>query len=75
MQISKLFSDLNRTLSHSGKSQPHRINIPGFNKEDNGIGDVIKNVTKSVGFSPCDGCQRRAENLNRWLVFSPQNRK
>lgn len=30
-----------------------------------GLGDVIKDATKAVGIKPCEGCQKRAEALNR----------
>lgn len=52
--------------------QPHRLNIPGFIKEEVGLGDVIKRVTYAAGVKPCSGCSRRAAALNRWLVFSPR---
>ena len=50
--------------------QPRRVNLPGFISEDVGLGDVVKQVTSSVGFRPCGGCLRRAQTLNSWLVFS-----
>ena len=37
-----------------GERQPHRLNIPGFIKEEVGLGDVIKRATYAVGFKPCD---------------------
>jgi hypothetical protein len=38
-----------------------------------GLGDVIKRVTRKVGFDPCGGCERRAAVLNRWVAFTPLN--
>ena len=55
--------------------QPQRLNIPGFIKEEVGLGDVIKRVTYAAGIKPCSGCGRRAAALNRWLVFSPRHPK
>jgi hypothetical protein len=49
----------------------HRVRLPGFVSDgDVGLGDVVKRATTSVGVRPCGGCARRAEALNRWLVFS-----
>lgn len=55
--------------------QPHRLNIPGFIKEEIGLGDVVKRVSSTIGIRPCSSCQRRAIALNRWLVFSPRRPK
>ena len=30
-----------------------------------GLGDVVASVTKSVGLTPCGGCQQRREALNK----------
>ena len=50
--------------------QPYRVRLPGFiHKDDIGLGDVVKRATSSVGIKPCGGCERRAQVLNRWLVF------
>jgi hypothetical protein len=62
-------------LTHKEQRQPLCLNIPGFIKEEVGLGDVIKRVTSAVGIKPCHGCQRRATALNQWLVFSPHRRK
>lgn len=51
--------------------KPYRARLPGFlTDEDVGLGDVIKRATSMVGIKPCGGCARRADALNRWLVFS-----
>lgn len=53
------------------KSQPYRVRLPGFiSEEDVGLGDLIKRATSAAGIKPCGGCQRRADTLNRWMVFS-----
>jgi hypothetical protein len=49
---------------------PHRIRLPGFIKEEIGLGDVIKKVTYAMGIKPCAGCERRAATLNRWMRFT-----
>jgi hypothetical protein len=55
----------------SGPPPVHRVRLPGFVSDgDVGLGDVVKRATSSVGVRPCGGCARRAEVLNRWLVFS-----
>ena len=51
-------------------AEPIRLRLPGFISEDVGFGDVIKHVTSAAGISPCGGCQKRAQMLNSWLVFS-----
>ena len=59
--------------SKSEGKQPKKLNIPGFiSDEDIGLGDVIKRATSYIGIEPCGGCQKRAETLNRFLVFSPR---
>lgn len=53
---------------HAG--QPRRVRLPGFLKEDGlGLGDAMKRMTYAMGIKPCRGCERRAEALNRWIVF------
>jgi len=52
-------------------SPDHRVRMPGFiTDEEIGLGDVIKRTTSYFGIKPCGGCVRRAEALNRWLVFT-----
>jgi hypothetical protein len=54
--------------------QPKRVKLPGFISEEIGLGDAVKYVTSSMGIRPCGGCERRAQTLNRWFVFSPGKR-
>jgi hypothetical protein len=57
------------------EDRPRPVRLPGFiTKEDVGLGDVIKRVTSTFGIRACDRCQRRAEALNRWLVFTGRHR-
>ena len=54
------------------RRSPYRVRLPGFvSDEPIGLGDIIKRVTYTAGIEPCGGCERRAEALNNWLVFSP----
>jgi len=67
----KMKADANHTdRPHPNESQPHRVRLPGFiSEEEVGFGDVIKRTTSYFGVKPCGGCVRRADALNRWLVF------
>jgi hypothetical protein len=38
-------------------------------KEIQGLGDVIANITNSVGIEPCEGCKDRQFGLNRLFNF------
>ena len=48
----------------------HRVRLPGFIKDEIGLGDAIKRVTYAMGVKPCAGCERRAAALNRWMHFT-----
>jgi len=51
--------------------KPHQIRLPEFILvKPIGLGDAIKQATTSMGIKPCSGCQKRAEALNRRLIFS-----
>jgi hypothetical protein len=51
--------------------KPYRVRLPGFvSDQDVGLGDAIKRASSTVGIRPCDGCNRRAETLNRWFAVS-----
>jgi hypothetical protein len=58
-----------------GTSEPqpvHRVRVPAFLVEENeiGLGDVVRRATYALGVkSPCGGCARRAQALNRWMSF------
>ena len=54
------------------QSKPVKVRLPGFvSDKEIGLGDVIKRATSTLGIRPCGGCHRRAETLNRWVVFRP----
>lgn len=69
----------NSSQSHSEdispKLEPYRVRLPGFLVEDIGMGDAIKRATAYIGVSPCGGCERRAEALNRRVVFTGRGRR
>lgn len=49
----------------------HRVRLPGFLVENEiGFGDMIKRTTSAMGIKPCEGCQKRAAALNRWMTFT-----
>jgi hypothetical protein len=55
---------------------PHRVRLPGFiTGEEIGLGDVIKRTTSYIGIRACGGCHRRADVLNRWMVFTNRDSK
>jgi hypothetical protein len=50
---------------------PHHVRLPGFiTDEEIGLGDAMKRAASYVGIRPCGGCRRRADALNRWMVFT-----
>jgi hypothetical protein len=55
---------------------PRRVRLPRIVTDDDiGLGDVVKRVTTAVGVRPCMGCAKRAEALNRRLVFHSRRSK
>lgn len=65
----------NRAQPETPVPARHRVRLPGFLiEQDVGLGSVIKRSTSYIGINPCGGCQRRANALNRWIVFSPWRR-
>jgi hypothetical protein len=50
---------------------PFRVRLPGFIRDEEiGLGDAVKRTTSYLGMKTCASCGRRAEALNRWLVFT-----
>jgi hypothetical protein len=41
----------------------------GRPRKNKGLGDVIANVTTAIGIEPCDGCNRRKDQLNKLFPF------
>jgi hypothetical protein len=55
---------------------PYRVRLPGFVSDaEIGLGDLIKQTTSVLGVQPCGRCEQRAARLNRWLAFSPWQRR
>lgn len=50
----------------------YQVTLPGWlmHEEQIGVGSAIKRFTSRVGVRACAGCERRAEALDHWLVFS-----
>ncbi len=60
-----------QSRSSKEKDSEHQDRLPGFvTHEEVGLGDAVKRVTTWIGIKPCGGCNRRAETLNRWMVFT-----
>jgi hypothetical protein len=63
----KQTSDKNKSAAHPS----HRVRLPGFVADQEiGLGDAIKRITYAMGIKPCGGCERRADGLNLWVVFT-----
>jgi hypothetical protein len=59
------------TAPNTKEREPYRVRLPGFvNDKDIGLGDTVSRATSLFGIKPCDGCERRAATLNRWMAFS-----
>jgi hypothetical protein len=43
------------------------FHCPQYEGPNRGLGDAVATVAKAVGFTPCGGCQKRREALNRLL--------
>lgn len=55
-------------------AKPASLRLPWLSKPTPvGLGDVIKNVTRTAGIKACTPCQRRADRMNRWITFVPTN--
>jgi hypothetical protein len=63
-------NDRDRKESVTTTRPPRSIRLPGFVSEEQvGLGDVIKRATSALGIRPCGGCERRAAQLNRRVIF------
>jgi hypothetical protein len=58
------------SLDSKTQSPPYRVRLPGFIKEDIGLGDAIRRATHAIGVQPCGRCRQRAVALNRWVIFT-----
>jgi len=59
-----------QSVGSADSRKPFRVHLPGFIREDVGLGEVFKRATSSFGIRPCGGCERRASTLNSWMVFT-----
>lgn len=50
---------------------PKTLQVPGL-KTAIGAGDVVAKVTTALGIKPCSPCQKRREQLNQALKFTPK---
>ena len=46
------------------------VACPHYQGPSRGVGDIVANITKSIGFRPCGGCQKRREALNRAIPLA-----
>ena len=64
-------SKLEETYLQSEKRPSARhIRLPGFVREEVGLGDLIKRATYAIGIPACGSCSKRAEALNRHVIFT-----
>jgi hypothetical protein len=64
-------NETGKNQSEEPQHRPHRVRLPGFLiDEEIGLGDAIKRLSYALGIKPCDGCEKRAAALNRWMRFS-----
>lgn len=54
---------------------PRPARLPGFVREDVGLGDVIERATTRLGVKPCGGCASRKAWLNRLVVFTGSRKR
>jgi hypothetical protein len=66
--MSKKISRVSRQIDELPSA--HGPRLPGFVGDPViGLGDVVRRATSYLGFRSCEGCERRADALNRWLAF------
>lgn len=49
---------------------PREIPVPFLNRQM-GLGSMVSRLTSVVGIPPCGGCKKRAEELDRRVMFVP----
>lgn len=57
-------------LQRQDPRQPASVRVPGLTHPV-GLGDFLAAATSALGVKPCGGCQKRKEELNRWMQFNP----
>lgn len=55
-------------------ASPREMRLPlrGIPEEGIGVGDAVKRVTDAFRIKPCNGCDRRRQVLNRWVIKSSE---
>jgi hypothetical protein len=51
----------------AAKREVH-LPVRGLPEEGIGVGDAVKRVTDAFRIKPCNGCERRRNVLNRWVI-------
>lgn len=62
-----------RSGPHDDERAGHRapLRLPVLSGgEERGLGDAVKRATAAMHIRTCGGCERRAQVLNRWVVFT-----
>jgi hypothetical protein len=59
---------------HQRARTPRRARLPGFIRQDIGLGDAIERATSRLGIRHCGGCASRRAWLNRLVVFTGSRR-
>lgn len=55
----------------AGHRTPLRLPVLSGGQQ-RGLGDAVKRATAAMHIRTCGGCERRAQVLNRWVVFMPR---
>ena len=45
-----------------------RLPVSGIPADGIGVGDAVKRVTDAFRIKPCNGCEKRRNFLNRWVI-------
>ncbi len=45
-----------------------RIPLKEIPRSGIGVGDLVKRVAEVLGVEPCDGCEKRRQVLNRYVI-------
>jgi len=65
---------LSKTENDESRRHTREIHLPNFVIDEQiGLGDLVKQLTYSLGIKPCGGCETRANALNRFISLSPPN--
>jgi hypothetical protein len=59
-----------RQAEVKNRGPARRVRLPGFVDDEIGLGDMAKLATRTLGITPCRGCEDRARRMNQWMTFS-----